>query len=71
MSERIAVVAGVGAGIGARFVETFAQEGYRVAALARNQQSLDRIRDGLGSPGRAMRVLGDRYYRPRPGRSDL
>lgn len=48
MSERIAVVAGVGAGIGARFVETFAQEGYRVAALARNQQSLDRIRDGLG-----------------------
>ena len=49
MSERIAVVAGVGAGIGARFVETFAQEGYRVAALARNQQSLDRIRDGLGS----------------------
>lgn len=49
MSERIAVVAGVGAGIGARFVETFAQEGYRVAALARNQESLDRIRDGLGS----------------------
>ena len=49
MSERIAVVAGVGAGIGARFVETFAQEGYRVADLARNQQSLDRIRDGLGS----------------------
>ena len=49
MSERIAVVAGVGAGIGARFVETFAQEGYRVVALARNQQSLDRIRDGLGS----------------------
>ncbi len=48
-NDPVAVVAGVGAGIGARFVETFAQEGYRVAALARNQQSLDQIRDGLGS----------------------
>ena len=45
----VAVVAGVGAGIGARFVETFAQEGYRVAALARNRESLDRTRNALGN----------------------
>ena len=48
-NDPVAVVAGVGVGIGARFVETFAQEGYRVVALARNQQSLDQIRDSLGS----------------------
>ena len=48
-NDPVAVVVGVGAGIGARFVETFAQAGYRVAALARDQQSLDQIRDSLGS----------------------
>ena len=47
--DRIAVVAGVGPGIGARFVETFAQEGYRVVALARNVNSLAQTRVGLGA----------------------
>jgi NAD(P)-dependent dehydrogenase (short-subunit alcohol dehydrogenase family) len=28
--DRVAVIAGVGPGVGARFVEIFAQEGYRV-----------------------------------------
>ncbi len=46
--DKVAVVAGVGPGIGARFVETFAQEGYRVVALARNADSLEKIRAGLG-----------------------
>ncbi len=49
--DPIAVVAGVGPGIGARFVETFAQEGYRVVALARRQDSLAQIRTGLGPLG--------------------
>lgn len=50
MSEqKIVVVAGVGPGIGAQFVETFAREGYRVAALARNAASLEHIRVGLGT----------------------
>jgi NAD(P)-dependent dehydrogenase (short-subunit alcohol dehydrogenase family) len=48
MHDKVAIVAGVGPGIGARFVETFAQEGYRVVALARNADSLERIRRGLG-----------------------
>src|SRR5260221_3948381 len=48
-NDKVAVVAGVGRGIGARFVETFAQEGYRVAALARNANSLEEIRKGLGA----------------------
>ena len=47
--DRVAVVAGVGPGIGARFVETFAREGYRVVALARNATSLEQIRVGLGA----------------------
>jgi NAD(P)-dependent dehydrogenase (short-subunit alcohol dehydrogenase family) len=47
--DKVAVVAGVGPGIGARFVETFAQEGYRVAALARNANSMEEIRKGLGT----------------------
>lgn len=47
--DRVAVVAGVGPGIGARFVETFAREGYRVVALARNPDSLAQIRAGLGA----------------------
>src|SRR5208283_729850 len=46
---KVAVVAGVGPGIGARFVETFAQERYRVVALARNADSLEQIRTGLGA----------------------
>ena len=45
--DKVAVVAGVGPGIGARFVETFAQEGYRVVALARSADSLEKIRVGL------------------------
>jgi NAD(P)-dependent dehydrogenase (short-subunit alcohol dehydrogenase family) len=48
-NDKIAVVAGVGPGIGARFVETFAREGYRVVALARNANSLEQIRAGLGA----------------------
>jgi NAD(P)-dependent dehydrogenase (short-subunit alcohol dehydrogenase family) len=48
-NDKVAVVAGVGPGIGARFVETFAQEGYRVVALARNAQSLEQVRTGLGA----------------------
>jgi NAD(P)-dependent dehydrogenase (short-subunit alcohol dehydrogenase family) len=47
-NNKVAVVAGVGPGIGARFVETFALEGYRVAALARRAESLEKIRVGLG-----------------------
>jgi NAD(P)-dependent dehydrogenase (short-subunit alcohol dehydrogenase family) len=47
VTDKVAVVAGVGSGIGARFVETFAQEGYRVVALARNADSLEQIRAGL------------------------
>jgi NAD(P)-dependent dehydrogenase (short-subunit alcohol dehydrogenase family) len=46
--NKVAVVAGVGPGIGARFVETFAQAGYSVVALARNADSLEQIRAGLG-----------------------
>jgi NAD(P)-dependent dehydrogenase (short-subunit alcohol dehydrogenase family) len=48
-NDKVAVVAGVGRGIGARFVETFAQGGYRVAALARNANSLEEVRKGLGA----------------------
>jgi len=46
--DKVAVVAGVGPGIGARFVETYAQAGYRIVALARNADSLEQIRAGLG-----------------------
>jgi NAD(P)-dependent dehydrogenase (short-subunit alcohol dehydrogenase family) len=49
LNDKVAVVAGVGPGIGARFVETFAEEGYRVAALARSASSLEQIRAGLGA----------------------
>ena len=48
-NDKVAVVAGVGPGIGARFVEIFAQEGYRVVGLARNADSLEQIRAGLGA----------------------
>jgi NAD(P)-dependent dehydrogenase (short-subunit alcohol dehydrogenase family) len=47
--DRVAVVAGVGPGIGIRFVEIFAHEGYRVVALARNADALARLRSGLGT----------------------
>jgi NAD(P)-dependent dehydrogenase (short-subunit alcohol dehydrogenase family) len=47
VKDEVAIVAGVGPGIGARFVENFAKEGYRVVALARNADSLARIRESL------------------------
>ncbi len=47
-NDKVAVVAGVGPGLGARFVETFAQDGYSVVALARNAGSLEKIRIALG-----------------------
>ena len=49
VNDKVAVVAGVGPGIGACFVETFAKEGYRVVALARNADSLAQIRARLGA----------------------
>ena len=42
-ADKVAVVAGVGPGIGARFVEIFAREGYRVVALARNADRWNRF----------------------------
>jgi NAD(P)-dependent dehydrogenase (short-subunit alcohol dehydrogenase family) len=48
-NAKVAVIAGVGPGIGARFVEVFARQGYRVAGLARNERSLDQIRTNLGA----------------------
>ena len=56
---KVAVVAGVGSGIGARFVETFAQADYRVVALARNAESLEQIRAGLGAPAERCVFLGN------------
>jgi NAD(P)-dependent dehydrogenase (short-subunit alcohol dehydrogenase family) len=49
VNDKVAVIAGVGPGIGARFVETFANEGYRVIALARKVDSLEHIRTALGA----------------------
>ena len=45
MSERkkVAVVAGVGPGIGAALARRFAQAGYPVAMLARNRETLDAL----------------------------
>jgi NAD(P)-dependent dehydrogenase (short-subunit alcohol dehydrogenase family) len=48
-NDKVAVVAGVGPGLGGRFVETFARDGYNVVALARNAGSLERIRVALGA----------------------
>src|ERR1700692_2631794 len=48
-NDKVAVVAGVGPGIGARFVETFTQDGERVVALGRNANSLEQIHVGLGA----------------------
>src|SRR5260370_12669827 len=48
-NDKVAIIAGVGPGIGSPFGETFAQQGYRVVALARNADSLEQIRVGLGA----------------------
>lgn len=53
MSERVAVVVGVGPGLGAALVRTFADEGYTVVASARSASALT----GLGSKaGRVVAV---------------
>ena len=56
---KVAVVAGVGSGIGARFVETFAQADYRVVALARNAESLEQNPCRPGRTGGTLRLLGN------------
>ncbi len=47
MSERVAVVTGVGPGTGAALVRRFASDGYRVAMLARDAGRLDRLASEL------------------------
>ena len=47
MNQRVAVVAGVGPGLGAALVQKFHREGCRVGMLARSQRSLDAVAEGL------------------------
>ena len=51
MSERVAVVTGVGPGTGAALVRRFAADGYRVAMLARDAGRLERLASEI--PGTA------------------
>ncbi|WP_417519651.1 SDR family NAD(P)-dependent oxidoreductase [Minwuia sp.] len=58
MSDRIALVTGVGPGTGAAVVRRFAEGGYRVAMLARNQERLaDMEREVAGSKAYPCNVL--------------
>jgi NADP-dependent 3-hydroxy acid dehydrogenase YdfG len=62
-NEKVAVVAGVGPGIGARFVETLSQEGYRVVALARKATFLTSLRKTFSRTSTAKRLA--RSFAPR------
>lgn len=49
MALRTAVIAGVGPGIGFSLAKAFANEGYHVALLARNQAYLDQVQNEIGN----------------------
>lgn len=60
MSQRVAVVIGVGPGLGAAVARRFAREGYAVALVARRDESLAPVAAAIeGAGGRALRVPAD------------
>ena len=60
MSDRVAAVLGVGPGLGAAISCRFAREGFRVALLARSEQSTAPVREEIeGSGGEALAVKAD------------
>ena len=46
MTDRVCMVSGVGEGNGLSITKLFAQEGYRVAMLARTKQRLEQFERG-------------------------
>lgn len=60
MDEKVAVVSGVGPGLGAAVARRFAREGFAVGLMARNEEGLAGIRDEIqGSGGTALAVPAD------------
>ena len=60
MSDRVAAVLGVGPGLGAAISRRFAHEGFRVALLARSEESTAPVREEIeGSGGKALAVEAD------------
>lgn len=53
MSQKVAVVAGVGPGLGAAVARRFAREGYAVALVARRETHLASVREEIESEGGA------------------
>ncbi len=60
MNGRVAVVLGVGPGLGAAVARRFAGEGFAVAMMARREESLGEIRQGIeGDGGTAIPLSAD------------
>lgn len=60
MNEKVAVVSGVGPGLGAAVARRFAREGFGVGLMARNEEKLAGIRDEIqGSGGTALAAPAD------------
>jgi NAD(P)-dependent dehydrogenase (short-subunit alcohol dehydrogenase family) len=60
MAARVAVVFGVGPGIGGAAALKFASEGYTVALIARNKEKLDTFKEQIEKKGgKAVSVIAD------------
>jgi NAD(P)-dependent dehydrogenase (short-subunit alcohol dehydrogenase family) len=57
--SRTAVIAGVGPGLGASLARRFAEEGCRVALIARSTDYIEELADDLPDPGEGMAVTVD------------
>ncbi|MEJ7819807.1 MAG: SDR family oxidoreductase [Rubrobacteraceae bacterium] len=49
--DKVAAILGVGPGLGAAVAKRFAREGFTVALMARREQSVEPVRDGIESAG--------------------
>ena len=79
-SERMAIVAGVGPGLGAALVRKLAQENYRVGMFARSPDFIGKLASELGSRALAVPTdisdskqvaAGFRKVRERPGAVEI
>lgn len=58
--KRVALITGVGPGLGAALARRFASEGFRVAMVARTPQFIDELAHGLAADGKpALALVGD------------
>ena len=62
--NRVALIVGVGPGLGAAIARRFAREGFRIALIARNPEFIGELAQELSSPGQSALAIAADASRP-------